>query len=267
MVTEDTSRELSDLESTESDDESVVDQVDEYAEADEVEETDESEEDGELSEEEMFMFDDEEESDDAVSDEEEDSEEAGGEDAEADADEAGTEAAEASEEVAPKSADAELYEQITELAMARVKEITGEEYDEFDAKHKIILMREANKVAEYIEKDRSAKQEASQIIEQAGGEKFSAFLRDKMRDVTKGEYDAMIAAEQRGDYSKTLAFMKKAAQEFRVGDKVKAKIASVNANAGRHKSNPPHTIGSGTGSTPRSKRRADVFSLEDLGIK
>jgi hypothetical protein len=267
MVTEDTSRELNDLESTESDDESVADQVDEDVETDEAEDADESGEDGELYEEDMFDFEDEEDDADAVSNEEEDSEEACGEDAEAAADEAGTEKAEVPEEVAPKSADAEFYETITQIAMDRVKAITGEEYDEFDPKHKIILMREADKVAEHVEKDRSAKSEASQIIEQAGGEKFSAFLRDKMQDVTKREYDAMIAAEQNGDYSKTLAFMKRAAQEFKVGDKVKAKIAAVNTASGAHRSNPPQTMGSGTGSTPKAKRRADVFSLEDLGIK
>jgi len=254
----DANRELADLEQTEAE-AGAVEESEEEVEAEPAEA--ESDGDEELSDDDFFSLDDdeseEEAGEDAVSDEEETGSEAG----EGGEPEPGPEQAVAPEE---KSEDLAYYDQITEAAMARVKEITGAEYDEFDPKHKIILTREATKIANYVDNNRAAQAEAAQII--AGDEKLREHMSDRMQDLTKREYDAMVAAEQRGDYSKTLAFMKKVAQEFKSGDKVKAKITAVNTNAGVVRSVPPKTMGSGTGNTPREKKLQDAFSLKDLGL-
>ena len=240
----------------------------------EVDETDDESEDGD---DDLFAFDDDQEAEeDALQNEAE-------EDAEGDAgktDDSAEVASKETEEVltagasaANASDDLALYDQITDAALARVKEITGEEYDEFDPKHKVILMTEAGKIATKFEARLTADKQAAAIVADCGGEPFQKFLADQSGSLTKREYDAMTQAEQRGDFSLTLGFMKKKASEFKYGTKAREKAAAVNkGNIERplfsqaNKSMPPRTISSGTGAAPVKKKNESFLSPEDLGL-
>lgn len=171
--------------------------------------------------------------------------------------------------------EAQFYAQVTELAKAEVKRITGEEYDEFDAAHKIILGDQAAKIIQTQKATASAHKQADAIYAEAG-EGFDKFLQNKMQDLSVKQYNALLEAERAGDFSKTLEIMKSAAEEF----KGKAKKADVQRQAAekarqlnqqqapKKKETPPQMIRPGAGNRTPSYPPASkaVFGLADIGM-
>ncbi len=171
--------------------------------------------------------------------------------------------------------EAQFYAQVTELAKAEVKRITGEEYDEFDAAHKIILGDQAAKIIQTQKATASAHKQADAIYAEAG-EGFDKFLQNKMQDLSVKQYNALLEAERAGDFSKTLEIMKSAAEEFK-GNAKKADVQRQAAEKARQlnqqqapkkKETPPQMIRPGAGNrTPSSPPASKaVFGLADIGM-
>lgn len=262
----------------------VIDQAEDGSEIEELDETENAEE---SEEDELFGIEDlegedddadeledetddetdEQETEDALQDEKSETDEAG-EDAEASADE---KAGDKKEVLSP---DRARYRAITEEAKRKVEEITGEAYDEFNDEHRVILADQAVVISSHKRKEESAFETTESIIAANGGEKFREFVADYMKDLSVREYENLTKAEQAGDFSKTIEAVKAAAEKFK-GDKVKTaarqKAADLNKTAPRFSQNnkqsqPPKTIGSGTGNAPARHKAKETFGLEDLGL-
>lgn len=188
--------------------------------------------------------------------------------------EAGIETEDANQEEVLGSSEAEFYDQVTEAAKQRVQQITGEEYDEFNPKHNVILSAESTKIIGRYTREQDAVNQMESIAKQNGGDAFKKFVQQRLRKLTVEEYENLKAAEASGDYSQTLNKIKEIAEEFKGGknmDAARQKAAKLNKEAGRfsanHKTvNPPKTISSGTGSAATKKKRSNVLTPEDLGI-
>lgn len=226
-------------------------------------------EDDDDSEEEDNDDTDQEESEDALPEESEANEKS------ADADE--TEAVEEKEVLtAPTANDSDFYDKVTEAAKERVKAVTGKDYDEFNPKHNVILTIETGKIVKHFESEQTALAKSNEIIKTMGGEKFQAFMRNELENRPHKFVKELKAAEESGDYSKTLAFMQEAASKFK-GDKVKeeakAKIEKLNDGKPAFKpvaKKPPVTISPATGHGVRGGKRIDsddMLSPFDLGLE
>lgn len=185
--------------------------------------------------------------------------------------ESGTEAeANNQKEILSQSDEAAFYDQVTEAAKQRVQQITGEEYDEFNPKHNVILSAESTKIIGRYNKEKSAVNEMESISRQNGGEKFKQFVQQQMRKMTIEEYETLKAAELSGDFTLTLNKVKELAKEFsgnNVKQAAKEKARQFNQGAATSKKvNPPKTISSGTGSAAARNNRSNVLTPEELGI-
>lgn len=170
---------------------------------------------------------------------------------------------------------AEYYEQVTEQAKLAVKQITGEDYDEFDPKHKIILTDQAAKIMQVKDSEQKALSRVDEIMNSAG-QGFDKFLQNAMQELSVKKYNELLAAEQRGDYSKTLAVVEEAAQAF-TGRPDKAAIQKQASEKARqlnskkpngNKNVPPKMIKPGAGNRASASPRSSsgTFGLSDIGM-
>ena len=170
---------------------------------------------------------------------------------------------------------AQYYEQVTEQAKIAVKQITGEDYDEFDPKHKIILTDQATKIMQIKDSEQKALSRVDEIMNSAG-QGFDKFLQDAMQELSVKKYNELLAAEQRGDYSKTLAVVEGAAQAF-TGKSSKAAVQKQASEKARQlngkkangsKNVPPKMIKPGAGNRASASPRSSsgTFGLSDIGM-
>lgn len=167
-----------------------------------------------------------------------------------------------------------FYSSVADQAKARVKEITGEEYDELNPTHHAILAGETSKIVTRHNRESEAKNQALSII-QGAGDGFADFLADKALNITVREERAQKEAEARGDFGPSLAFIEKAAKEFKAKGAARKKAEGINRRAagapegGAGKPKPPKTMSPGNGSGQRqpSTFSQRVVGAEELGFK
>ena len=170
---------------------------------------------------------------------------------------------------------AQYYEQVTEQAKIAVKQITGEDYDEFDPKHKIILTDQATKIMQAKDSEQKAVSRVDEIVKTTG-QGFDKFLQDTMQELSVKKYNELLAAEQRGDYSKTLAVVEEAAQAFTsksnksaVQKQASEKARQLNGKKSNSKKNvPPKMIkpGAGNRASAFQSSSSSTFGLSDIGM-
>lgn len=204
--------------------------------------------------------------------------EASEEPSEAEADEESFEEAEEPEEGEPnlKPADERsFYRQMTAEAKAKTEEITGEEFDEFNPEHQVILSHQSNKIFAAKERAEKSLDKADSIIKENGGKQFQEYMMDYFGNLPARKYLQLKDAEANGDYSKTIAEMEKAAEEFKTSGKKaaardKAKNLNKKASKKRGRGAPPKTIAGGTGSAAGASNDSsdaeDYLTPEELGI-
>jgi hypothetical protein len=240
-------------------------------------ETAEAEGDEEESEEEYFE--DEEDEEDEEDAENLSDNQASEESGEAEADEESfEEETEESEEGEPnlKPADERLfYRQMTAEAKAKTEAITGEEFDEFNPEHQVILAHQSNRIIAAKERTEKSLNKADSIIKENGGKQFQEYMMDYFGNLPARKYLQLKDAEAKGDYSKTIAEMEKAAEEFKTSGKKaaardKAKNLNKKASKRRGRGAPPKTMPSGTGSAAGAQNdfsdTEDYLTPEELGI-
>lgn len=166
-----------------------------------------------------------------------------------------------------------FYSGVADQAKARVKEITGEEYDELNPTHHAILAGETSKIVTHHNRESEAKNQAASII-QGAGDGFAEFLADRALNLTVREQQAQQAAEARGDFGPSLAFIEKAAKEFKAKDAARKKADGINRRSagtpeGAGKPKPPKTMSPGNGSGQRQPSTVSqrVVGAEELGFK
>lgn len=167
----------------------------------------------------------------------------------------------------------ELFEKVTEASKEEVKRRTGQDFDEFNPKHMVMLNRISNGIFQEIDRVKDEGQKRQAFEQKAktivSSKDLKKFVAEKWDNVPRKKYQAILDAEARGDFSLTEDFLNNCKNEFegKTNANTEAK-KRVEAIKKRNADNPPALEGAGNG-TPgiESEGDDDGLALFNLGGK